>query len=188
MTFNPNIPQPNDLISDSQAQLQTNFSQSNSIFNFDHVTFDDATSINRGKHRHSTYIEQAVDPTTLANEMAVYSKDVAGLSRLFYRNESNGSVIPLTGFDPIVAFNGRIFLPGGIIMIWGQFPAVGGAGGIFPFPFPFPTNAFRAFLQAGSIGFTLSVSNLTPTDITIGKSNIPPATGNVAVNYLVIGN
>lgn len=185
MTFNPNIPQPNDLISDSQAQLQTNFSQSNSIFNFDHVTFDDATSINRGKHRHSTYIEQLVDPTTLANEMAVYSKDVGGLSRLFYRNESNGSVIPLTGFDPTSGGNGRVFLPGGIIMMWGQFSPVTNAGGFFAFPIPFPNNIFTAILQAGSVRFTLATSALATTGINIGKDPVP---GSLSVNYIAIGN
>lgn len=185
MTFNPNIPQPNDLISDSQAQLQTNFSQSNSIFNFDHVTFDDATSVNRGKHRHSTYVEQLVDPTTLANEMAVYSKDVSGFSRLFYRNESNGSVIPFTGFDPTVATNGRVFLAGGIILMWGNFNPVINAGGFFAFPTPFPNNIFTAVLQAGSTGFTLATSALSTTGINIGKSPVP---GSLSVSYITIGN
>lgn len=124
MTFNPNIPQPNDFISASQAQIQTNFSQLETIFDVNHVTFDDAAAVDRGKHRHAAFIE-VTDPATAANEIAVYCKDVAGSSRMFMRQENNGTVIQTTGADPIVGANGSSFLPGNssgpVIMKWGTF-------------------------------------------------------------------
>lgn len=99
MTFNPNIPAANDLINQSQQQLQTNFAQSNTIFNVDHVTFDDATAADRGKHRQITFIEIS-DPATTGDEVALYAKDVSGATRLFFRQQSSGSVIPVSGTDP----------------------------------------------------------------------------------------
>lgn len=124
MTFNPNIPGANDLISQSQSEIQTNFAQSNTIFDIDHVTFDDATSADRGKHRKSTYIEVA-DPTTVANEMAMYAKAVSGATRLFLRQENNGTIFQFSGPDPTAAATGQTFLPGGIILKWGTTSANG---------------------------------------------------------------
>ena len=91
MTFNPNIPQATDLTSASQSQILTNFSQLNTIFDVDHVTYDNATVANRGKHDKSTYIEQGADPATSANEVALYSKDLSTVSTLYMRKESSGT-------------------------------------------------------------------------------------------------
>lgn len=96
MTYNPSIPQSSDLISQSQAQVLTNFSQLNTIFDVDHVTYNDATSANRGKHDKSTYVEGS-DPVTSTNEVAVYSKDTGTQPDLFYRPESSGTATRLTG-------------------------------------------------------------------------------------------
>lgn len=106
MTYNPNIPQAADIISQSQAQLQTNFAQADLIFDVDHVTFDNATAADRGKHRKSTYIEQTVDPVTAGNELVLYSKDASGRTELFYRRETNGQVGELTIFKAWGVFNG----------------------------------------------------------------------------------
>jgi hypothetical protein len=135
MTFNPNIPQGAQLISATQAQIQINFDQLNSIFDVDHVTYDNATVANRGKHDKSTYIEQGSDPATSANEIALYSKDLSSVSTLYMRKESSGTVIQMSGRDPILANPGRTFLPGGIILVWGTFslaPGVNSTAVTFP--------------------------------------------------------
>jgi hypothetical protein len=95
MTFNPSIPTAGQLISASQAQIQTNFSQLDTAFAIDHTAF--SVSTNQGKHKHSTYVEQPVDATTLVNEMAVYCKDTGTQPDLFYRPQSNGTAVRLTG-------------------------------------------------------------------------------------------
>src|SRR5437899_7348489 len=110
MTYNANIPQATDLISQSQSQLLTNFSQANTAFGIDHTAFDVLT--NQGKHKKATLVEQTIDPVTLANEAAVYSKDVAGVTTTFLRKESAGTVIATSGQDPIRASVGSTFLPG----------------------------------------------------------------------------
>jgi len=105
MTYNPVIPQSFNIPSQSQSQFLTNFGQLNSVFDIDHVPFNDATVANRGKHDKSTYIEITPDPTTLINEIAVYSKESGSVTRLFMRQENSGTVIKLTGTDPYVTSN-----------------------------------------------------------------------------------
>jgi len=51
---------------------------------------------NGGKHRALTLPEQAGDPATGLDEGALYSKDAGGGPELFYRGESDGSVVQLT--------------------------------------------------------------------------------------------
>ena len=119
MTFNPNIPQSTDIPAQSQAQFLTNFSQLNTVFDLDHVTFNNATAANRGKHDKSTYIEQGSDPVTGSNEVALYSKDTGGNTRLYMRQESAGTVIQLSGASPTAAASGSTFLPGALILKWG---------------------------------------------------------------------
>ena len=97
MSFNPNIPQSSNIPSQSQAQFLTNFGQLNTIFDVDHVTYDNATSANRGKHDKSTYVELGSAPATLTNEVAVYAKDTGTQPDLFYRPEGSGTEQRLTG-------------------------------------------------------------------------------------------
>lgn len=107
MTYNPGIPRETDIPSQSQGQMLTNFQQLNEIFDEDHVPFDDATSANRGKHDKSTYIELSADPTTIANEVAFYSKEASsGKTEVFYRRELDGPVGQLTIFKAWGVFQG----------------------------------------------------------------------------------
>lgn len=98
MTYNPNIPQAGNFLSISQGDLLTNFSQLDSTFNQDHEKF--SAGSNQGKHNKSTYLEQSSAPSTVANEGAVYAKDISGATQLFFRDESNGSEHQVTGIVP----------------------------------------------------------------------------------------
>ncbi len=124
MTFDASIPQATDLISQSQSQIQTNFSQSNTAFGIDHTAFDVVS--NQGKHKKSTYVDQASNPSTSANEVALYTKNLSGASTLYLRKESNGTVVQMSGPDPVVAASGLSFLPGGIIIQWGTYTITNG--------------------------------------------------------------
>lgn len=97
MTYNPLIPQPTDIISSSQADLLTNFTQLNEAYgdadpagdpNSDHYPFDD-TSGNARKHRKVRLPELTLDPGAVLNQGTVYTKDNgAGRTDLFYRYDS----------------------------------------------------------------------------------------------------
>ena len=174
MTYNPNIPQADDLISESQGQILDNFTQLNEVFGKDHVKYDDATVADRGRHKQSTYTELSADPATLVNENAIYTKDVNAISQLFLRKQSSGTVIQMSAEDPIRAQNGTSFLPGlstgGILIQWGQLSiASGGPHNVnFPtaftaVPFSITTSMFRGTNSSADVFF---IDSVTPPDAT----------------------
>ena len=187
MSYNPNIPQASDIPSQSQGEMLTNFSQLNTVFDVDHVPFNDGTVSNRGKHDQSTYIELGADPSTAANEVAVYCKDVGGNSRLFMRQESAGTVIQLSGANPTSGTSGSTFLAGGLIIKWGvrtspsDGVSVTFAGGAFP------NNVFALTLGERRNG--TSQTSTYFTSLTTSGFIIRTNTGsNDALHYIAIGN
>lgn len=79
----------------------------------DHV-YGGASDSDSGKHKKITLVEQGSDPTTAANEAAIYAKDVSGVTELFWRAPSNGTVTQMT-------VNGAPFSPTPIGSIIGWF-------------------------------------------------------------------
>jgi hypothetical protein len=97
MTYNPAIPQANDIIAQSQSQIQTNFSQADLIFDVNHVTFDDATAADRGKHRQIDFTRLVADPGSDATQLALYEKLSGTSSELFFQRDNVATVTQLTG-------------------------------------------------------------------------------------------
>jgi len=96
MTFNPNIPQPNDLISASQAQIQTNFSQADTAFGIDHTPF--STLANQGLHKKVSFLAPIADPNQAGNIASLYTKTSGTGIELFYQKGTAGAgVSQLTG-------------------------------------------------------------------------------------------
>jgi|APGre2960657404_1045060.scaffolds.fasta_scaffold00118_37 hypothetical protein len=92
--YTPNIPAASDRPSQSQAQILSNFQTLNSTYGVDHYDFTTATT-NQGKHQKVTFPAQAGDPTTIANELALYAKNVGGDLGLYVREASNGQISQL---------------------------------------------------------------------------------------------
>lgn len=117
MTFNPSIPQAQDIMSDSQGDLLINFQQINVVYGTsgDHVAFDAAS--NKGKHNKVTLLKQGSDPLvdapdTRENEVALFALEDVTDTEIYMRRESNGDVKQLTkdgelfiGVHPIFALN-----------------------------------------------------------------------------------
>ncbi len=183
MPYDPNIPASTDILSDSQSDIQQNFNLANEFFGTDHVDF--VASSDNGKHNHSTYPEQGSDATTLDNENAIYAKEVGGNTRLFLRQETNGTIIQLTGRDPILAIDGLTFLPGGILLQWGRTGVVGDSV-VVSYPEAFST-VFNVQITAISCPINSEYSTQgNPGNI----SFIVSKTGggaNVAIQWLAIG-
>lgn len=156
MTFNPNIPQATDLISVSQGQLLTNNQQLDTLFDIDHVTWDDATTADRGKHRAVHLKFQGSDPTTAADEGAIYTKT----DDLFYRRSGNGDVVLLSGTPGPSGPTqpGHSWLPGGLLLQWdvGSF-----------------STGQLTLVKTFSTPFTA-----TPVAVTFGFASPPPALEN----------
>lgn len=139
MTFQANIPLATDLISISQSDIKNNFTSLSTSWNVNHVDFNASGA---GKHKFVSLPNQLVDPATAVSEVALYAKAVAAIPTLFLRKESNGSIIQMSGQDPIALTNGTTFLPGGIIIKWGQFSTNAGGTATPTFASAFPTNCF----------------------------------------------
>ena len=124
MAYNRNIPQPTDQLTDSQGALLNNFLAVRSAWIVNHVEFDLA---NEGKHTHVSLPEQAAGPTTLADEIAVYSKlsTLTSLTELFVRKEGNTAEIEFT--SAIAGTPGWTRLPSGILLKWGAASRIGDA-------------------------------------------------------------
>lgn len=99
MVYNANIPQPGDILSDSQNDLLNNFAQLNTSFGIDHYPFTD-NSVNLGEHNQVTQpqIIGAAHPATAAGQCKLYNmNDLAAIGSLQYsRGPSNAVPSPLT--------------------------------------------------------------------------------------------
>lgn len=119
MAYNSNIPQPTDLISTSQAQILANFQAINTLIDVNHYTFNSAGATD-GKHKYVSMPEQAADPATAVNELAIFSKvgAISAVSELFLRRENSGIVYNFTesGQNTI----GWTRLPSNILIKWGN--------------------------------------------------------------------
>lgn len=113
MAYLRNEPIATDDLDVSQPKLRDNTNTADNLYGLDHYAFSNLTA-NAGLHKQSTYPEQLVDPTTLADQIAVYTKAVAGATELFFRREGNGVVNPLS-----------------IIRAWGFFSSGGAIGQAF---------------------------------------------------------
>ena len=122
MTFQPNVPLAGDLISQSQADLNTNFTQINTVFGIDHVEFDDGTVGDRGTHKQITINNVlGADPGLASPIASLYTKTTAGVSELFFQNGAlAANVSQLTGSNGTLASDGAFKFATGLILKWGS--------------------------------------------------------------------
>lgn len=116
------MPLASQKINNTTTLVRNNFDELYTRLQNDHVSINDATPGYRLTHKQVTLNVGAV-PTTAASQVAVYAKQVAGITELFFRRESNGNEIALStgGLTPnLVANGGYTFLPGGLVDMWGQ--------------------------------------------------------------------
>lgn len=118
LTYYNLIPQASDRLRDSQSQILQNFTSLQSFLEINHTAFSDGNS---GKHKFLQMPEEAAAPTTLPNEMGLYTKEgsVSGVSELFVRRENDGTEINITN-DVLKNANGYTRLPNGLIVKWGK--------------------------------------------------------------------
>jgi len=147
MTYNPNIPNPTDFLSDSQPQIKNNFSAANTSFGIDHTPFTGVTNI--GFHKPVHLISQGTsNPTAVAGTNIVYAKsytpDTAPASgpdiQLFARTAAGG-ISQLTGNS--AAKEGYQWI-GGVLLQWGRVTqnfAAGSTSGTVTFKSRSPGNS-----------------------------------------------
>lgn len=147
MAYNNAIPAANDLISQSQSDIQQNFAAIQTLIEVNHGTFGAATE---GKHKFTSLVEQGAAPVTAANEIALYTKEIGGISALFLRHESAGTEVDIT--TAVKASPGTCTLPCGIILKWGTGSVSSGqqTSGVVTFSTAFPTAALSVVITASN--------------------------------------
>ena len=189
MAYSNAIPQANDIKSQSQGDLLANFVAIQTFVEVNHETF---AAANEGKHKFVTFPEQGADPTTAANEVAVYSKTSAlgdAGTALFLRKEGDGTVIEFTSSTQNA--NGWTRLPSGILLKWGTGTVNANTTAVATFPVAATVPAFTAVYnvsvtrqgQSGDAG-ALYYQAFDTTTITV--YNASAATGKTFY-YLAIG-
>lgn len=122
MAYLSNIPQASDYQDASQPQLLENFTQLNTIFGIDHVTFNAAS--NNGKHNKCTLTDQtAAVPVFAGTDTGIYSaNDVAsgtGRRELWFSSPQIGA--PTYAITAgLRSTNGWARIGGGVYLIWGS--------------------------------------------------------------------
>lgn len=108
MPYQPNIPNPTDLLSDSQGDIKTNFQSSNTSFGLNHFAFDAVSD--SGKHKFCEMVSQGAFPpgaftgTLVAGEGTIFTNNVARTSpsgtqtraELFFIPDDSGQFYQLT--------------------------------------------------------------------------------------------
>jgi hypothetical protein len=121
MPWNPNIPQANDKLSNSQLQLLNNFQAIDTGFSFNHVNLNLADA---GKHNLLTMPQQTFPQSVTGSDLLFYVglEPVTALSQLYLKRSTDaGNGIPLTAGNTDNATFGWAYLPFGAIIKWGVF-------------------------------------------------------------------
>lgn len=154
MVYNPNIPQPTDLLSDSQKNILDNFSTANTVMGIDHYPFDNSTS-NKGYHKDIHIVKRVGNATNVAGTDILFSKDytpnatVTSTDTQLFNITANGGVSQMTGNHQ--ANDGWVWCAG-LLIQWGR---ITGKAGAWPTistqltfkdrvagAIPFPTNCY----------------------------------------------
>lgn len=187
MTYNAGIPNATDLISVSQGQIKTNFTQLNSQFGIDHVAFNTGSGNGNGFHKQVTIPTPLVSNPTLSGTYGeFYTKSVSGTTQGFFANAS--TVTQLTGASSISG-SGYTTLPGGVLMQWGS--GSYSNGNSVPFPVNFPTAVFALQVTINiastlsAVGYNGYTSGSAPFAGFIFRTS---ASGGVPISWVAIGN
>lgn len=163
MAYNPNIPQPTDLLSQSQSDILNNFQALGVWVDVDHVDFG---APDEGKHSRVTFPVQAPAPAFLAGEIGLYSflNTNTTKNELYLVNSSAPQVTtPITAsllsLSPTPGNNvdGWTYLPSGILIKWGSGTANGNTAFLFPVSVNVP--AFAGVLSMQVTTYTNNVAD-----------------------------
>lgn len=141
MAYDNSIPNASDKLKNSQPQIKDNFAALKTLIDVNHGTFGAA---DQGKHKFVTMPEQSSAPTTAADEMALYTKAVSGVTQMFLRNEGNGTEVDFTSAVKSNS-NGSLTLPCGIILKWGRATTAASGLKTVTFTTAFPTAILTAY-------------------------------------------
>lgn len=184
MAYNPNIPQPTDMLSQSQPQLLGDFQSIKTLIDVNHVDFANA---NQGKHAFVEFPVQNPVPVTVAAEVGLYSQvsAITGNPELVFSKQNATSIVEFTSAGKLQS--GWVYQPSGILMKWGQASGNGTVTVILPVTdsggqaIPAFVNPINLQVTAWGNG-TVYVVSFTNLQIVVQTS------ANITFQYFMIGN
>lgn len=189
--FTPNIPAATDRPSASQSQIQSNFNAIQDDLNKNHVAISDLT--NRGKHK---FVEMPVGslPTGLASgEVTLYAKTVTQ-AELFMTRGATGTEIQLTAGAnasvPTLGNTGVTFIPGGLLLQWGQTNINLNGNTTINFPVSFSgTRAYSITLTPFRNSSNVDTVYLVPGSFTVSSFDVrnTSSSGITTICWMAIG-
>lgn len=177
-TYQTNVPTGTVPLNQDYLNLQGNFQQLNIAYGVDHVPFSDTSGIPpggiSGMHTALHLVPQAA-PAALTGYGQLFSTTVNSINNdqtLFFLTGGNRLLQLTRNFVPVANFNGYTFLPGGLMVQWGQVTGLGGAWPTTEQTLTYAT-ANIAFPTAGYVVFTTFIGPTSGSsgDITINASN-----------------
>ncbi len=190
-------PDANDILADSQSDIQDNFEYLQIALNKDHkIQFNVATAgdLTQGLHRQVSFINRSANPavTASADSMLYSSSD-----NLYWKGKSAATGVILTDKTagvPLNATNGVTFLPGGLLMQWGQSTTTSSAFPAAPtvtFPVAFsasPYSVQATIFNSVDAGKVVQVCAVTVADFTVTTRNTAGGTTfPVTYSWMAIG-
>lgn len=208
MAYQANIPQPTDLLSQSQSDLLNNFQALQTLIDVNHVDF---ASGDQGKHKWVTFpVQGAIPPAGsgfAGGELGLYNAvfPLNSQSELYINKTNQVTVTQIPTTASVLSVNsapaaisaGYSYLPSGIILRWGS---VTGATGTNTQTLGSNPNGGPAFTQVisvqltpysatpGDVDFAVRLISATANTFTVYVSNrttTGPATGGYI--FLAIG-
>lgn len=197
MSFDPTIPQPADLLSQSQVDIQTNFAQSNAVMGIDHVNFDNSlpagsVPADRGTHQKVTLFNVSTDPLQAFPQSQIYTKHLGiapNRTTALYFSYKPEAALPdvvsqLFGVSSFTSGTpGSVTFSNGIIVKWGTVAGINIAGTLVNFSGAF-TSAVWSLVVTPQSGSSRGVATGGP-----GLANFTCYSENngTTIRYIAIG-
>lgn len=156
-TYFPAVPQPGDFPSASQGQFLSNFQYLNAFGNRDHELTQNTSNANDGTHKQVTLTNQTPTPGFTGGSSVLYANSAVGQSQLFFNNAAGDiQLTSLKASVPTSATSGVSFLPGGILIQWGQSTGAWNGTNSITFPVAFSATPFsitcnQQFVNPGNL-------------------------------------
>jgi hypothetical protein len=209
MAYQANIPQPTDLLSQSQSDLLNNFQALQTLIDINHVDF---ASGDQGKHKWVTFPLQGATPPAgsgfLAGELGLYNatSSLTAQNELYINKTNQATVVQVATTASILSSNsapaqnsfGWTMIPSGIVLKWGNFSGFSGLNTVTLTTSAADGPALTQILSVqltpynpagGDVNFAVRLANIiSPTQFNVYISSRTAAGAAVGgFQYLVIG-
>ncbi len=174
MAWQPTKPLAADQLSNSQSDLQGNFTELDTWSKVNHEPINSGAAATSGMHKYVTLTPQGIDPMaplTTVNYFNIWNKNVGGFRQLVIR-KGGGILTPFTSSSAnngLFGADGFSYLTSGVLLKWGT----NGAG----------TNPIDVNANPPVVNFvsTIQLTNVNNNIGVLKVTNIPAAGGLITI-------